>query len=205
LRGTFVVAILVAVVATYLYYAEWVDGRRRVHEYEMKQLEIEHSIHRAEEFRAQSTAQASMPRTIQYNTARGRLRPVSNDGDGEEADTDEQPIVDRLTTRYVDPIVITRQGHEISQRRVIEFVVESLKPNGAGLVVSRWKADQHWDQVIVEQMLDYLADLGLITPRSNGRACSWLDESLRPADVLRLISQDQGEDEIEHDTVVATA
>jgi hypothetical protein len=40
-------------------------------------------------------------------------------------------------------------------------------------------------------MLDYLSDLELITPRSNGRACSWLNESMRPADVLRIISEDQ--------------
>jgi hypothetical protein len=179
MRGVFVFALVVAIGAAYLWYVQWTGERRREHEYEMKRLEIEHSIVRTEELRAQSTVQASMPRPINVNTARSHIQ------------RDEAPQPDQQTARSTEPIVVTRQGYEIAMRRVNEFVVEALRPNGVGLVVSRWKTDRHWDQAIVELMLDYLSDLELITPRSNGRACSWLNESIRPADVLRIISEDQ--------------
>jgi hypothetical protein len=179
MRGIFVFALVVAIGAASLWYVQWTEDRRRTHEWEMKQLDIEHSIHRTEELRAQSTVQSSMPRPIVHNAARGHIQ------------RDEPPDPEQQTVRSTEPIVVTRQGYEIAMRRVNEFVVEALKPGGVGLVVSRWKTDRHWDQAIVELMLDYLSDLELITPRSNGRACSWLNESMRPADVLRIISEDQ--------------
>ena len=176
MRFIFVFALLVAIVAAYLWYAQWSDDRRRNHEYEMKQLEIEHAIHVTERLRAESNLQASQPRPIVHNS-RG-ASPTNT------ADTTHDTI-------EREPVVVTRQGYEIAKRRVIEFVTESLKPNGVGLVVSRWKTEQHWDQAIVEQVLDYLYDLDLITQRQNGRACSWLRDDIASTQVLRIIAQDQ--------------
>jgi hypothetical protein len=101
-----------------------------------------------------------------------------------------RPIITNRNVVRDEPKIKTSRGIEIEKRRVVEFVTESLRHDGIGLVVSKWKNDRKWDQAIVESILDYLSDLEFITPRQNGRACEWLDE-YRTEDVLKEIANDQ--------------
>jgi hypothetical protein len=57
--------------------------------------------------------------------------------------------------------------------KVIGFVGRALSPNGPGLAIGRWKSEEGWAQRDVENMLDYLARIGVITERQNGKACQW--------------------------------
>lgn len=76
----------------------------------------------------------------------------------------------------------------LSKNALIEFLSESIKPNGIGLTISKWKLERGWDQTTVEKLLDYLAKMQIITPRSNGRACEYLDKNISVIELLKKIS-----------------
>lgn len=60
--------------------------------------------------------------------------------------------------------------------RAIQFIGRAMEPYGPGLAISKWKTMERWAQSDVEEMLDYFADLEIITPRQNGIACQWIGE-----------------------------
>lgn len=81
-------------------------------------------------------------------------------------------------------------GKKIDKKKLVEFVTEALNPGGIGLAIGQWKKREGFNQSDIEDILDYLADLGLCTPRQNGRACEWM-RGYKMQEVLRIIADDQ--------------
>lgn len=159
-RCLVVLIVLMMFASMYFWYAQYETTKRLAIQREMYKIELQHK--QLDNERVQ--IEASIP-------------PV-------------RPIITNRNIVRDEPKIVTKRDAQIEKRRVIEFVTESLKSDGIGLVVSKWKNERKWDQTIVESILDYLSDLNMITPRQNGRACEWLD-AYRPQDVLKRIADDQ--------------
>jgi hypothetical protein len=68
--------------------------------------------------------------------------------------------------------IMLGEGIKINKKMLIEFVTSSLEEGGPGLAIGKWKAGG-WDQKVVEDILDYMGELSLVTERANGRACQY--------------------------------
>lgn len=66
-------------------------------------------------------------------------------------------------------------GTSITKTIVAEFI--NLVMSGTdelGLAISKWKKLDGWEQADIENIIDQLAEAGMVTKRENGRASSWL-------------------------------
>lgn len=120
---------------------------------------------------------------------RKQERPIIVNKKG--AGPSSQNIIDppRATRKPVQKdSIVTHEGDIISQDKVREFVRLGL--NGMGLGIGKWKSEKKWMQNDVETVLDYLAHLGLVTPRKNGIACEWVGE-VNVGKALERIYSDQ--------------
>lgn len=75
---------------------------------------------------------------------------------------------------------------ELPKQDLVDFIAGSMEKGGPGLSITQWKS-RGWDQTKVENLLDFMYELELITPRENGRACHYLRVTT-PNEVLRIIS-----------------
>lgn len=89
-----------------------------------------------------------------------------------------------------DSVIVTMKGARLSKKKVIEFVTRALDPDGPALGIGKWKSEEGWAQSDIENVIDYLSDLGMCTPRQNGRASEWL-RGYRAEEALRVIADDQ--------------
>ena len=71
--------------------------------------------------------------------------------------------------------IVLNDNLTIDKKKLIEFVTESLRKNGLGLAIGKWKS-AGWDQKTIEEILDYMHSLNLVTARANGRACIYTGE-----------------------------
>lgn len=95
------------------------------------------------------------------------------------------PFNTRQSTNKGEDIRLT-ENLVLPKKQLITFVTKSLQDNGPGLAIGRWKKEG-WDQTVVEQLLDYMHSIGLVTERANGRVCTYT-QNYEPAEVLRRIS-----------------
>ena len=82
--------------------------------------------------------------------------------------------------------VILTSNLELTKNQLADFAVRSINSD-IGLAISKWKKEG-WDQEIIERLLDFLWNIGLVTERTNGRACVYTGE-YRPEHVLRVVTQ----------------
>ena len=95
------------------------------------------------------------------------------------------PFNTRTSTNSGKDIKLTNEL-SMPKSKLIEFISKSLEDNGPGLAIGRWKKEG-WDQVVIENLLDYLNTIGIVTPRANGRVCEYTGDYDLP-DILRKIS-----------------
>jgi hypothetical protein len=95
------------------------------------------------------------------------------------------PMNTRRQVNNGDDIMLG-DGIKINKKMLITFVTNSLEPDGPGLAIGKWKA-AGWDQKVVEDILDYMSTIGLVTERANGRACQYTGD-YDSAYVLRTIA-----------------
>lgn len=73
----------------------------------------------------------------------------------------------------------------INKGMLIEFITKSFQ-HPPGLAIGQWKR-MGWDQMLVENLLDYMHVEGIVTERKNGRVCEYIGYE-DPTEVLRKIS-----------------
>lgn len=155
----------------YLFYAfKLEENRLNARQIEIE-LETEQTRADTEYLRVQSTI--PIPRPIMTNRNVVETTELNNVQSSARAD-----------------FIVTTDGVEIEKKRLIDFLLEAVKPGGIGLVVSKWKLEKKWEQELIEDILDYLAQLEFITQRQNGRACQWIGNFSVPQ-ILKKIADDQ--------------
>lgn len=78
----------------------------------------------------------------------------------------------------------------MDKNKVNDFIDTALKENGPGLAISQWKSQRKWLQEDVENLLDYLCELGFVTQRKAGVACSFTGD-YSAGEIIKKISEDQ--------------
>jgi hypothetical protein len=103
----------------------------------------------------------------------------------ENAEVRIVPFNTRRSSNNGDDIQLTDRL-SLPKKKLIEFITQSIADDGPGLAIGKWKKNG-WDQVVLEQLLDYMHSIGLVTERANGRACEYTND-YTPTDILRSIS-----------------
>ena len=85
--------------------------------------------------------------------------------------------------------IVLADNLTVPKTKLIEFITKSLKDDGPGLAIGRWKREG-WDQELVESLLDYLHSIGIVTPRANGRVCEYTD-NYDITEILRKIADER--------------
>ena len=100
-----------------------------------------------------------------------RINAQRNPLNAKEKEIKLVPLNTRRQTNNGDDIML-HNGIKIDKKMLIEFVSTSLEEGGPGLAIGKWKS-AGWDQKVVEDILDYMTAIGLVTERANGRACQY--------------------------------
>lgn len=172
-------------------------GAYLYYKYKVRQLELEKKSEIADkELRiAELQAQIPKPRPIIVNTHRPvRVQETEyNSGNGQHRNGNGHTANDydyANTTNHLEgrsqqvpePVQASRGGEDpvlpagVTWTDFNYFVRTALKPDGPGLGIGKWKSEMKWKQEDIESILDFLADIEVITPRQNGRACEWVGE-----------------------------
>lgn len=102
----------------------------------------------------------------------------------EELEIEKSKIAaEKPAIRPIISNVPVRSDHRISPRGK-RIKVSLLKDfinrfEEIGLAISKWKFEPGWSQGDIENILDWLADLNLVTPRRIGVECQWTQDITR--------------------------
>ena len=90
----------------------------------------------------------------------------------------DRPIISNTGARSVSDEKISLKSGEKADLSIVIHFVRSVRE--VGLSISKWKTEEKFAQVDIENILDHLAESNVITPRRNGIACTWLTEAKPP-------------------------
>lgn len=103
------------------------------------------------------------------------------------------PVIVRPTTEIPinrpvlnnNDALVSVNGTRVYKSKLQDFISRSLTDNQMGLSIGQWKGNG-WSQPDLEKLLDFMASIGLVTPRQNGRACAYT-RVFTPDEVLNAI------------------
>lgn len=93
-----------------------------------------------------------------------------------EQEASQPKIVLNKAVRNVDSVTIN--GLQITTEKISYFIKNAID---FGLAISAWR-EEGFTQAEIEAILDHLAELGVVTERSQGVSCTWR----REIDTMRL-------------------
>lgn len=137
------------------------------YDYRMYAVEAQTEIERA-----RIDAEMEQTRTLVEPQVKPRVIPFNSS---------QSTLIHSGTIRLTEALSIPKND-------LIQFVTESVRDDGVGLVISKWKNDLGWDQSRLENLLDWLHQIGLITERSSGRSCEYTGK-YSATELLKIISE----------------